>query len=60
MYASEMSIHVRCITRLVEDAGRKLGIKDLIVTEGVVIGRASVVVRRASVREGLEVLSHEE
>ena len=38
---------------------QKLGIKDLIrVTEGVGVRRASVVVRRASSREGFEVLSH--
>ena len=38
---------------------QKLGIKDLIrVTEGVGIRRASLVVRRASGREGFEVLSH--
>ena len=39
---------------------RKSGITDLIVTDGVGVGRASVVVRRASVREGFEVLSQEE
>ena len=43
-----------------EDARRKLGINDLVrVTEGVRVRRASVVVRRASGREGFEVLSSE-
>ena len=38
---------------------QKSGIKDLVrVTEGVGVRRASLVVRRASSREGFEVLSH--
>ena len=38
---------------------QKSGINDLVrVTEGVGVRRASLVVRRASSREGFEVLSH--